>query len=207
MNAQPELAEREKRVLIELLKNSKVSDKELARKLSTSQPTITRIRNKLYEQGYILHYTIMPKIEKAGLKLMAFTFLRRFDMGARKKLHEWISAMQPVIFSAEGEGLREQRLVMISAHTDFDKYEEFMHSFRSEFGNKIGETSSFLIPSGKNIKEFNLCGPIEAQFRLAQGNEKRGIKFGSHEVQIPQMPPMPRMPLVKMPHLGRKRAK
>jgi len=47
------MREIEWKVLSELMKNSKLSDRELARKLGSSQPTVTRTRRRLEEKGYI----------------------------------------------------------------------------------------------------------------------------------------------------------
>lgn len=198
------LSGRDREVLLELLKNSKISDKELAKKLSTSQPTITRIRNRLYDSGYILNYTVMPKMEKAGLKLLAFTFIRKIDPNALKKLHSWILASPWIIFSAEGEGLREARLVILSGHTDFDNFKSFMNLLRSDFGNSIEGISAFFVPSGTSIKDFSPLTPIESSFRILQKGEKVIRKPG---MQIPQMPQLPSMPQVKMPRFGRKKAR
>lgn len=62
------------KLLFELLKNSKRSDRELAKVLGVSQPTITRRRKEL-EKTAIEEYTIIPKWEKFGYEIAAFTFL------------------------------------------------------------------------------------------------------------------------------------
>jgi len=50
-------------LLYELMKNSKRSDRELARVVRVSQPTITRMRKNLEKSGYIREYTVMPALE------------------------------------------------------------------------------------------------------------------------------------------------
>ena len=62
--------------MIELLKNSKESDRKLARKLGVSQPTITRTRNKLEREGFIRSYTIFPNWRKLGFEILALTFVK-----------------------------------------------------------------------------------------------------------------------------------
>jgi DNA-binding Lrp family transcriptional regulator len=47
------LREVELRLISELMKNSRKSDRELARTIGTSQPTVTRTRNRLEKEGYI----------------------------------------------------------------------------------------------------------------------------------------------------------
>ena len=50
----------ELRLVAELMKNSRKSDRELAKILGISQPTVTRIRNKLEREGVIREYTAIP---------------------------------------------------------------------------------------------------------------------------------------------------
>ena len=57
-------------LLRELLKNSKRSDRELAKVLKVSQPTITRTRHKLEKSGMTQDYTIVPDFKKMGFELM-----------------------------------------------------------------------------------------------------------------------------------------
>ena len=53
------------KILSELLKNSKMSDRKLAKKIGVSQPTVTRRRAKL-EKDVIDCYTLIPEWEKLG---------------------------------------------------------------------------------------------------------------------------------------------
>lgn len=155
------LSLREKQVLFELMKNSRVNDKELAKKLSTSQPTIARIRNKLYTNGFIETFTIFPHLSKLGLSLIVFTFLSSFDFSIRKKLWEWVSANPNVIFASEGEGLREDTLLIASIHSTFDDFQAFSTSLRKEFSPKIEGISSFFAPTKNSLKDFSLVSAVE----------------------------------------------
>jgi len=66
----------ELKVLIELIKNSHRSDRELARAVGVSQPTLSRTRKKLEKQGMIKEYTIIPDYPRLGLALMSITFTK-----------------------------------------------------------------------------------------------------------------------------------
>jgi DNA-binding Lrp family transcriptional regulator len=50
------------RLLKEMLKDSKRSDREIAKSLGVSQPTVTRTRAQL-EKEYIETYTVIPDFE------------------------------------------------------------------------------------------------------------------------------------------------
>jgi len=66
----------ERKMLSELIKNSRRSDRELAKAIGTSQPTATRIRTKLEKEGYIKEYTTIPNLNKVGYAILALTFIK-----------------------------------------------------------------------------------------------------------------------------------
>jgi Lrp/AsnC family leucine-responsive transcriptional regulator len=66
------MREIEWKVLSELMKNAKISDRELAKKIGSSQPTVTRARRKLEKEGYIREYTVIPNFRKLGIGCHAF---------------------------------------------------------------------------------------------------------------------------------------
>jgi hypothetical protein len=57
----------ELRLLSELIKNSHRSDRELAKALNVSQPTISRLSQKLRKEGIIKEYTIVPDFTKTWI--------------------------------------------------------------------------------------------------------------------------------------------
>ncbi len=156
-----DLDAKEEEVLIELLRNAKISDKELAKKLGTSQPTITRIRNKLQEKHFFSTYTVLPSLTNLGLNLMTMTFLGISNFKEKEKVAKWIRENPHVAFSAEGEGLRQQNISIISLHPSFEHYEEFLNHLRRDLENSVGNISSFLIANKNTIKDFSLDTPIE----------------------------------------------
>ncbi len=68
------LKEIERRMLSELVKNSRRSDRELAKAIGTSQPTATRIRTKLEKEGYVKEYTSIPNLSQSRLFDFGFNF-------------------------------------------------------------------------------------------------------------------------------------
>ena len=66
-----------KKLLIELLRNSKESDRKLAKKLGVSQPTITRVRGKIERDGLgqarveLLHPLDVQVLENDGILFLA----------------------------------------------------------------------------------------------------------------------------------------
>ena len=64
------------RLISELMKNSRRSDRELAKAIGTSQPTVSRLIKKLEKEGIIKEYTMLPDFRKLGFKIIALTFIK-----------------------------------------------------------------------------------------------------------------------------------
>jgi Lrp/AsnC family leucine-responsive transcriptional regulator len=67
------LKEIELRLVSELMRNSRRSDRALAKALGVSQPTISRMINKLEKTGVIREYTTIPDFGKLGYEIMGIT--------------------------------------------------------------------------------------------------------------------------------------
>jgi DNA-binding Lrp family transcriptional regulator len=64
----------EVRLIAELMKNSRRSDRELAKAIGSSQPTVSRLIKKLEKEGVIKEYTMIPDFRRLGYQIMGFTF-------------------------------------------------------------------------------------------------------------------------------------
>lgn len=146
-----------------MLRNSKRSDREIARVLGVSQPTITRTRAQL-EKEYIKTYTVIPDFAKLGYQILAFTFLKMKSYPSTeeadkimKRAAEWANKYPNVIFAADGEGLGRD-IIIISFHKDYSLYSNFMRTFAMEWGQIISDFDSFLVSIGSecNMKPFDL---------------------------------------------------
>jgi DNA-binding Lrp family transcriptional regulator len=142
----------ELKIIIELLKDSHRSDRELARAIGVSQPTITRTRVRLEKQGTIKEYTIIPDYLQLGFTLMSMTFTKMKEglskdtsddmmKRARNVMSEHPSAL---ILGNTGIGCNAD-YVAIAFHRDYNEYTEFMKDIRGFPNVNIDETRSFLI--------------------------------------------------------------
>jgi len=153
------------RLLRLMMKNSRLSDRELARNLGTSQPTVTRMRQRLEKEHYIKSYTIVPDFVKMGYGILAFTFSKvktyptaKESMDIIKKASEWANNRHNVIFASDGQGLGGKDVVMMSFHMDYDDYTQFMHSFAFEWGQIVDVFETFIVSlkSELTMKPFDL---------------------------------------------------
>src|SRR5512136_1555765 len=75
------------KLLFELMKDSHRSDRQLAKALGVSQPTVTR-RRAMLEENFIEGYTVIPKFGQIGFEIAAFTYLKsklKYKTGAEKE--------------------------------------------------------------------------------------------------------------------------
>ncbi|HML02928.1 MAG TPA: Lrp/AsnC family transcriptional regulator [Candidatus Bathyarchaeia archaeon] len=160
--------EKEKlKLLLELIKGSRRSDRELAKVLKTSQPTITRKRAALEREGYIKEYTIVPDLEKMGYEIIAFSFLAFSETtpDLEKKAREWCKDQTCIIYASGGEGLG-MHSIMVSAHKDYSSYSKLITELREDWQPNLKDVQSFLIGSSRKELEykpfsFKYCEPIE----------------------------------------------
>ena len=149
------------KLLRELLKNSKQSDRQLAKTLKVSQPTITRARHKLEKSGMIKDYTIVPDFKKMGFELLAVNFAKIrpevLSSGMIEKAKEFIEKFPNTIFASSGEGMG-MNAVDIAFYGSFTEYHKRANVMRTEWKDIIEDLQSFIIPIGEGeFKRFSLA--------------------------------------------------
>jgi len=153
------------KLLYEMMKNSKRSDREIAKIIGVSQPTITRMRQRLEKTGYIRDYTVIPNLEKLGYEIAAFTFVTVANSNIKSEdMKKWVESNQKIVLSASGDGLNGKNSVMVSIHKDFTDYSKFMSEFRSKWSGNIKDIDGFLVPLRGDIPKhfsFKYLQPIQ----------------------------------------------
>jgi DNA-binding Lrp family transcriptional regulator len=138
---------RMRRLLWELLRDSKRSDRELAKVLGVSQPTITRLRHRLVDEGIIQGFTVMPEFTKLGYEIMAITLAKaKTTLGPdeQERAKKLVMTNPSVIFVASGEGMGMNG-VMISLHSNYSDYVEFMQNLRLGSVGYMEKVESMLV--------------------------------------------------------------
>ena len=133
------------KLLCELIRNSRRSDRDLAKILGFSQPSVSRLR-KILEKEAILQYTAIPDFSYLGFDLIVFTFYRMKEPvhPLREKAEKWLKEQPNVVFSSEGQGMEVDR-VMMSVHRDYADFSEFHQKCRKELGTYIESFRTFIV--------------------------------------------------------------
>lgn len=142
----------ESSLIIELMKNSRRSDRELAKVLRVSQPTVSRIVRRLKQEGYIKEYTMIPDFGKIGFQIMAFSFYKLMenvssqDIEKRREFIRKDLEKEPMshILGMVGLGLGADR-VIVTFHEDYASYLKFLDRVRRNPFIQAGRIDSFLV--------------------------------------------------------------
>jgi DNA-binding Lrp family transcriptional regulator len=159
-----ELKDLDYEILFELMRNARLSDRQLAKKLRVSQPTITR-RRTILEKELIDGYTVIPKWEKLGYEIFAMTFYkikatiasREKYESTRKKGLQWLMSQPNVIMAGACQGIGVDAFVL-SFHKSYSNYDEWMRNIRLEMAEFLEDVKSVLVNlAGKELlKPLNL---------------------------------------------------
>jgi DNA-binding Lrp family transcriptional regulator len=152
------------KILFELMKNAKRSDRQLAKLMGVSQPTVSR-RRAFVEKELIDGYTAVPKWEKLGYEILAITLIKTKSglaskekyAAVRKRGLEWLMKQPNIIMSGGCRGMGVSAF-MISVHKNYSDYDEFMYKYRLELADTVEDLQTVIVNlAGREIlKPLNL---------------------------------------------------
>ena len=140
------------RLIAELMKNSRRSDRELAKIIGVSQPTVSRTIKRLEKEGFIKEYTLVPDFTKLGFAIMSLSFTKLKGPVSEEKLKEIRKQFrqtvlkEPIstIVAMSGMGCNADR-VIIAFHENYSAYTQFIDKIRQHPLIVVEQISSFLI--------------------------------------------------------------
>ncbi len=139
------------KLLYELMKNSHRSDRQLAKVLGISQPTVTR-RRAMLEENFIEGYTVIPKFFEIGFEIVALTCFKTVVKDQKgqtkeesiKKLKEWFTKQNNVVMVTEGLGMGWNS-ACFSYHENYTSFTDFKRKLESELSDWVLESQTFII--------------------------------------------------------------
>ncbi|MGV8172369.1 MAG: Lrp/AsnC family transcriptional regulator [Candidatus Woesearchaeota archaeon] len=151
------MTSRERQILLELIKNARTSDQEIARRIGTSRPTVLKIRRRL-EKKYIKNYSATIDFSDLGLNVIATTFFRWDDFSKKKEMKrvfDYIRKLPFVIRFCNGVGMGSMTMIIVSVHVDFREYERFYEDLQEEGGDNIREAQAFISSTKDMYKKYD----------------------------------------------------
>ncbi|MCW3980678.1 MAG: Lrp/AsnC family transcriptional regulator [Candidatus Bathyarchaeota archaeon] len=163
------------KILFALMENSKTSDRQLAKKIGVSQPTVTRRRARL-EKEVIDGYTTIPKWKKLGYEILAVTLVKAsLQLGstetmknAIEKSMKWLNKQPNVIFGAECRGIGITG-IMFSVHKNYSSLDKFLSSHRQQLGKLLEDVQTIIV----NLTGENVYRPLHLKYLAKVLTEKK----------------------------------
>ena len=145
------------KLLFELMKNAKRSDREIAKIIGVSQPTITRMRQRL-EKTAIVDYTVIPDWTELGFEIMAMTLVKaKGQPEATANAKKWVMNNPNVVFAAGGEGMGMD-YALLSFHNNYSDYSNFIDNLKTAWAANLQDLQSFLMTTSEDrtVKPLSL---------------------------------------------------
>jgi len=140
-------------LLLEYLRDSNRSDRQIAKVLGVSQPTVSRMRSRLLEEGLVRHFSAIPDFAKMGYEIMAFSFVK-FNMEQvteiEEKTKEWMQSHHEIIFSSRAEGMGMDT-VTVSLHKNYAEYMNFLIENKKKWRKFMAEAQYILVDLGGDV--------------------------------------------------------
>lgn len=186
----------EKGVLKFLIKNGRMSDREISRKLGITSQAVGKIRRKLESEGIIRGYSIDVDYEKLGITVLAIA-LFKFTQESRKTLkeediEERVKGPHIVNFYRIPEG--DVTHIVTYGFRSLEELDHYFHILQTERGH-ISEIKKLYILSAKSMRK-NSDRELFLKIIDEMGREKLARPLPPR-VEVPPMPPFKRRVLTE----------
>lgn len=170
----------ELRLISELLMNSCRSDRELAKALGVSQPTVSRTKERLEKEGYIKEYTIIPDFAKLGFQLASFILVRvKENLSAEEMEKARQISLKDMAEGAPNEivlfnrGMGEKYTgVLVSFHKSYTDYTKLLGRIKEYSFVDTSATLSFIVDVNDKIQYRYFTFSTLAKHLLETNQEK-----------------------------------
>lgn len=173
------MKETEFKLISELMKDARRSDRDLAKVIGASQPTVSRLRTKLEKEGIIREYAMIPDFHKIGYEILAVTFLKlkgslsgdelsKIRTLARERMQK---SPYDMIMMEKGMGLGYDGMT-ITFHKDYSAYMEF-RGFLRGYPFLENVTDSFLVDLSDKEQYLPLTLSVLAKHMKTNREEKK----------------------------------
>lgn len=173
------MKETELKLIAELMKDARRSDRDLAKAIGASQPTVSRLRTKLEKEGIVREYAMIPNFHKLGFEILALTFVKVksvLDPDRVEKIHAFVNERMKttpfdIIMIEKGMGLGYDA-VLVSFHKDYSCFMDFRNALRIHH-LQDNTTDSFLVDLSDTERYLPLTLSVVARHLQSSKEEKK----------------------------------
>ena len=140
------------KLVSELMKNSRRSDRELAKTIGVSQPTVSRMIKRLEKEGVIEEYTMIPNFSKLGFTILTLVFTRmkkEISPDLIEKVRERVredekESPSSALMALSGMGCDSDRVLVLLSE-DYSTYSRYLSMIKEHPLVEIEGVKSFMI--------------------------------------------------------------
>jgi Lrp/AsnC family leucine-responsive transcriptional regulator len=139
------LKKTEIRIIAELMKNCRRTDREIAKAVGVSQPTVGRTIKRLEKEGIIKEYAMIPDFHRLGFEIMGFTrfHLHEKPYADRARVREKLIQEFASVAAVEGVGEGANRM-LVSLYESYSEYSKVRNILRAVPIIDVDQIDSFL---------------------------------------------------------------
>jgi DNA-binding Lrp family transcriptional regulator len=172
------------RIIAELMKNSRRSDREIAHTVGCSQPTVSRLIKRLEKEGVIKEYTMIPDFKRLGYQIMAvvsFGLKSPMTKTQFQKVEEHISEIDeagfhPGFIGVNGMGRDRKNRLFVSFYRSYSDYSQEMNLIKNAPYLEGESLESFLVDLNEEtvgIGVLSLSTIAKSQLELLENQKKK----------------------------------
>jgi DNA-binding Lrp family transcriptional regulator len=173
------LKDTELNLIAELMRNSRRSDRDLAKAIGVSQPTVSRMIKKLEKEGVIREYTMIPDFRKLGFELMSLVTTKENELlredetvEAWKKARELAKkAPQPFLFVLSTKP-SDADTTALALHKNYSEYVTYLKGIKENPLVSINSVEGFIAKTNLNDHFIPLTLSEVADFLEKRANEQ-----------------------------------
>jgi DNA-binding Lrp family transcriptional regulator len=174
------MKETELKLLAELMRNSRRSDRELAKAIGVSQPTVTRMIRRLEKEGVIKEYTMIPDFSRLGYRILVLIFVKlkktlspEETEKARQIIIENLSkSVFGIVMLERGIGLGYDGVIM-AYFPDYASYVKYRNIIKAYPFVEVSGIDALLINLNDKLRYRPLTFSYLAKSLLPQIKEKK----------------------------------
>ena len=148
------LNKNEKFVLMLMIKNPLITNKEIAKKLKITSQGAGKIRKQLYKKGIIKNHELGLDYEKLGVNILAIAMIKIlpsvFKKFKKNELDEVLRHMNVIRSYAIPE--TDITHMILYAFRNIKEYDIYFRNILEKFGDYVEIKHTFVISSGSKIK-------------------------------------------------------
>lgn len=156
----------ERRLLYELTRDARRSDREIAKSLGVSQASVSRLIKKI-KDDFGVSFTANADLAKVGFQILAITYGKKTEAPLETvKINEFLEKFRNCIVFAStgsGSGIDADRIV-VSVHRNYSDYFDFKDYLRTQWQGIVSVGSSFVV----SLESDKIIKPLSTQDLFAK---------------------------------------